>query len=109
MRKKIDSYFGFACKSRNLVTGAGTCKVMATKGKLKLMIITEDIAEGSKEKMEKLAKANNIPYRIYGLSDHLSQITGTLGRSVFGITDKKFAETIEKEIDSEKSKEKEVF
>ncbi|MEG0157207.1 MAG: ribosomal L7Ae/L30e/S12e/Gadd45 family protein, partial [Anaerovoracaceae bacterium] len=94
MRKKIDSYLGFAKKSGNLVSGANTCTVTATRGRVKLLIIAEDIAENSREKMIKLAQSKNIPYVIYGLSDELSRITGTSGRSVFGITDRNFAQTI---------------
>ena len=109
MKKKTDSYLGFAKKSGNLVSGTGTCKVMADRGKLKLLIIAEDIAEGSMEKMKKLAASGDIPYRIYGLSDHLSQVTGMHGRSVFGITDKQFADIVTKQIDTEQSSEKEVF
>jgi len=109
MKIKIDSYLGFAKKSGNLVTGAGTCSIMAAKGKLKLMIIAIDIADSSREKMERLAKSANIPYRIYGESDYLSKVTGNSGRSVFGITEKKFAEIIVNEIDSETSTEEEVF
>ncbi|MGI6721828.1 MAG: L7Ae/L30e/S12e/Gadd45 family ribosomal protein [Anaerovoracaceae bacterium] len=109
MQKKIDSYFGFARKSGSLVSGAGTCEVLAGKGRLKLLIITEDTAEGSCRKMQRLARANNIPYRIYGNSDHLSHVTGMSGRNVFAVTDQGFADVITKEIDAEQKYEKEVF
>lgn len=109
MRKKTDSYLGFARRAGRLVTGAGTCETLAPKGKLKLMIIAEDISEDTRRKMENLALKNGISCRIYGNADHLSHITGTSGRSVFGITDKGFAEAIETEIDLEKSEEREVF
>lgn len=109
MRSKIESYLGFAKKSGNLISGGNTCEIAIRKGKIKLLIIAEDIAENSKEKMIKLAIANNIKYVIYGLSDELSQMTGSVGRSVFGIKDENFANTIAKEIDVKQQIDKEVF
>ena len=109
MRKKIDSYIGFAKRSGNLVTGTGTCEVMASRGKLKLLIIAIDTSDGTMKKMKNMAKSGGIPYRVYGSSEALSHMTGTSGRNVFGITDGEFAKTIAKEIDSEVSDEKEVF
>ena len=51
IRNKVMSYLGFAAKSRNLVTGAGTCQMMMEKGRIKLLIVTEDIAENTEKKM----------------------------------------------------------
>lgn len=102
---KPESLMGFAAKSRDLVTGSNTCEIEAKKGRLKLLIIAEDIAEGSREKMIRTADTNGIPYRIYGDSDGLSHITGCSGRSVFGITDSGFARSIIKEIDITSDKE----
>lgn len=107
MRKKIDSYLGFAKKSRNLISGGNTCVIMGQKKKLKLIIVCEDASENSKEKMMTLARKNKIPCLTYGKSDDISRITGTTGRSVFGIVDSKFAEIIVHTIDQEKIKDKE--
>ncbi|MCI2061980.1 MAG: ribosomal L7Ae/L30e/S12e/Gadd45 family protein [Eubacteriaceae bacterium] len=110
---KPESLMGFAARSKSLVSGSNTCEINAKKGKLRLLIVAEDIAEGSREKMVRLAESGGIPYRIYGKSDDLSHITGTSGRSVFGITDRGFADSIMKEIDitldTEQAKNKEVF
>lgn len=109
MKKKINSYMGFAKKSGNLVSGGNTCQVTGEKGRLKLLIIAEDASENSREKMIKLAGKTKTAYRIYGRTDDLSHATGTSGRSIFGVNDRNFADTIMNAIDEEQSKEKEVF
>ncbi|MEE3362904.1 MAG: ribosomal L7Ae/L30e/S12e/Gadd45 family protein [Anaerovoracaceae bacterium] len=107
-----ETLMGFAARSRNLVAGAGTCESNMKRGKLALLIITEDAAEGSREKMKRMADAAGVPCRIYGSSDTLSKAAGAPGRCVFGITDRQFAGSIIREIDRGEGKaneEKEVF
>lgn len=99
MRKKVDSYLGFAAKSRNLISGYHTCLHSIKQRKMKLLILSEDLSENTIDKLVKLSKENGIPSRIYGKSVELSRATGNQGRGVFGITDKNFADIILKEID----------
>ncbi len=103
MRKKIDSYLGFAKRSRNLLMGYNTCLLAMNKKKLKLLILASDVSENTIKKLVKTAKDRNIEYRIYGNCEELSQICGTTGRGVFGITDQNFARVILKEIDEDQS------
>lgn len=108
IRNKVESYLGFAARSRNLITGYNTCIMMMEKRKVRLLILAEDLAENTVEKMLTQCKKNKIEYRIFGNSDDLSHITGKSGKGIFGITDKHFAEIICKEIDLIQS-EREVF
>ena len=111
MKKPTESYLGFAKKSGNLLAGYNTCVSAMNKGKVKLLIICEDIAENSMEKITCLARANQTKYRIYGHSDVLGPACGSPGRAIFGITDAGFADTIAKAIEQERietSEEKEV-
>jgi ribosomal protein L7Ae-like RNA K-turn-binding protein len=111
MKKQTETYLGFAKKSGNLLAGYNTCVSAMNKGKIKLLIICEDVAENSMEKITGLARANQINYRIYGHSDRIGPVTGNPGRAIFGVTDSGFAETIAKAIDRESiesSEEKEV-
>ena len=48
--QKVISYLGFAKKSRNLLTGVNTCTFALAKGKVRLMILAEDISEKTAEK-----------------------------------------------------------
>ena len=101
MRSKLHSYMGFAKKSRNLIMGYNTCLFAMSKKKVKLLIIAEDTSENTRKKIEKDAKKHQVTYRIYGTSDELSEMAGTGGRSIFGITDQNFAQVILKEIDKD--------
>ncbi len=80
--------------------GYNTCILAMNRNKVKLLIICSDISENSLKKLRQTAEDKHVTYRIYGLSDDISQMCGTTGKSVFGITDKNFAESILKEIDS---------
>ena len=96
-RSKLESYMGFAAKSRNMVTGYNTC-----------MVIASDLSDNTKKKMLALAEAGKVRYRIYGDVESLSQMTGKRGKGIFGITDFHFAEIIGTESDRIQS-EREVF
>lgn len=108
MRSKIESYMGFAARARSLSTGYNTCVFMMEKGKIRLLVLAEDLSENSKEKMIRAAKQYEVPYRIYGKMDELSHITGTEGKGIFGLADKNLADAIVNEIDRQ-SLEEEVF
>lgn len=97
MRKKIDSYLGFAKKSRNLLTGFNTCE--SSIKKIKLLIIAEDISENTVKKLVKLSEKNRVPYRFYGNTEELSKVTGSQERGVYGVTDVNFADVILRELD----------
>ena len=101
MRKKVDSYLGFAAKSRNLVSGYYTCLHAIKQKKLKLLILSEDLSENTVKKISKLSNECGVPLRIYGKSEELSNVTGSQERGVFGIIDVNFADAILKEIDGE--------
>lgn len=101
MKKKVISYLGFAKKSGNLVSGVNTCTFTMAKRKAKLVILAEDISENSEKKIMKEIRKYGIPFVKYGKSEELSHATGSNGRNVFAICDKKFAEVIMNEIDGE--------
>lgn len=101
MRKKIISYLGFAKKSGNLLAGVNTCTFGMNKGKVKLMILAEDISENSEKKIMKEIRKHNVKYVKYGSSEEMSHAIGSSGRNVFGICDDNFMKVILSEIDRE--------
>ena len=109
MRKKIYSYLGFATKSRKLINGFNTCVFSMKKRNVKLLIVAEDISENTEEKILREAEKYGVTYRRFGSIEELSGITGEECAGIFGITDDNFANVILREIDEEKSMEKEVF
>ena len=104
MREKIDSYLGFAAKSRSLVVGTDTCRILMGKGKIKLLLIATDLSENSKEKIIREAVKNNVPYKIYETKEKLSKLTGEKTSGVFGILDDNFKDVIVKELENKEGK-----
>ncbi|MGN0704762.1 MAG: L7Ae/L30e/S12e/Gadd45 family ribosomal protein [Lentihominibacter sp.] len=101
MKKKLISYLGFARKSGNLISGVNTCTFGMNKGKVRLVILAEDISENSEKKILKEIRKHNVKYVKYGDSEELSHATGCSGRSVFAVCDDNFAKVILNEIDRE--------
>lgn len=99
MRKKIDSYLGFAKKSGNLISGVNTCTFGMAKGRVKLMILAEDISENSEKKIMKEIRRYGVRYVKYGSGDEISHAVGEAGRSVFAVCDDNFAKVILDEIE----------
>jgi len=102
MNRKIISYLGFAKKSGNLVAGVNTCTFALKKGKVKLMVLAEDISENSEKKIMKEIRRYGVNYVKYGNSDEMSHAIGSEGRNVFAICDDNFAKVICDVIDQEK-------
>lgn len=100
-RTKTLSYLGFARKAGKLVSGMGTCEIQLKKRQLHLLLLAEDMAEGSMEKALALARRYEVPYAVIGTGEELSRITGTSGRYVFGVTDAHFAGVIASSIEKE--------
>ena len=103
MKDKVLNYMGLAARGRMLVNGYNTCMFMAGKGKIKLIILAEDLAENSMKKMVSLAAMHNIPYIVYGTKEVLSHRTGNVEAGIFGVTDENLAAAISREIDHRKS------
>ena len=101
MKKKIDSYLGFAKKSGNLMSGINTCSFGLSRGKVKLVILAEDISENSEKKMMKEIRKHGVKHVKYGRGEELSHIVGESDRSVFAICDDNFAKVILDEIKGE--------
>ena len=53
MNSKALTLMGFAKKSGNLVSGVNTCSFNLSRGKVRLMILAEDISQGSEKKSER--------------------------------------------------------
>ena len=73
-RSKLESYMGFAAKSRNMVTGYNTCMLMMKKRQIKLLVIASDLSDNTKKKMLALAEAGKVRYRIYGDVESLCRL-----------------------------------
>ncbi|MBQ9708495.1 MAG: ribosomal L7Ae/L30e/S12e/Gadd45 family protein [Firmicutes bacterium] len=100
MKNKVISYLGLARRAGKLVSGVNTCTVNMAKGRVKLMILAEDISDNSRNKIMKEIRRYNVPYVSWGTIDEMSHAVGSEGRSVFAICDKGFADVILKETET---------
>ena len=99
-KRKLASYMGFASKAGKVAAGTNTCIFTMQKGKVRLLIIAEDLAENGREKLIFSADQNGVEYRIFGQADDLAHYTGKYGAGVFAITDDNFAKVIVETIDN---------
>ena len=109
MENKVLSYLGFAARARKLVTGYNTCLYMMEKKKIRLLLLAEDLSENTKKKMVSAAQRCGVPCKIYGAGEQLSEITGNVGKGIFGIPDENFAKVISEGIEQIQSEKKEEF
>ncbi len=99
LSSKLSGYLGFSARARKLQTGYNTVLGLIEKRKARLVIIAEDAAEGTKDKISGKCRSHSVPCAVFGESDELSHITGTGATMVFAVIDGDFAKTINREID----------
>ncbi len=95
---KIESYLGFAARARKLYTGYNTCEMMMEKRRVCLLVLAADLSEGSRDKMQGLAKKHKVVCVTYATIDELSHATGTENKGIFGVGDESLAKAILTEI-----------
>ena len=99
LSEKLSGYLGFAARARKLQNGYNTTLFLLKKGKAKMVLIAEDAADGTKDKILQKAQSAGVKAVVFGKSDELAHITGNGSGMVFTITDKNFVESISWEID----------
>ena len=99
-KRKLASYMGLAAKAGKIAAGTNTCIFTMAKGKAGLLIIAEDIADNSREKLMTAARQNEVEVRVFGQADDLAHYTGKYGAGAFCVTDSNFAEVIVQTIDN---------
>ncbi|MBQ1490045.1 MAG: ribosomal L7Ae/L30e/S12e/Gadd45 family protein [Eubacterium sp.] len=105
---KLRGYLGFSAKARQLSAGYNTCLTLIRKRRVKLLIVAEDAAENTIDKMTQKCRSAGVPLRVFGKKDELSGVTGRSGNSIFAVTDENWGRVIREEIDRQRS-EGEVF
>ncbi len=94
MRNKILTLLGFAQKSGNLLSGENTCELFIKKNKIKLIIISKEASDNSKNKFIGICDVKNIPVIVFGSKLELSKAIGKDNRAIIGIKDQSFANRI---------------
>ncbi len=96
INNNILGLIGLAMKAGKICFGADSVEENIIKQKVKLLIISEDSSERTKNKFIKLCEKYNIPVIIDGDIDTLSKAIGKNNKAIIGIKDINFAESIQK-------------
>jgi ribosomal protein L7Ae-like RNA K-turn-binding protein len=91
MIDKAYMFLGLIQKSGNLTSGTDAVELEIKKNKCKLLIISNDASDNTKEKFEKLAMLHNVHYVNFGNKDELGIAIGKSSRSILSIKDENFA------------------
>ena len=81
-------------KAGKIAFGADMCVEHMKKKEAKLLILSEDLSERTKEKFINLANDNCIDYFSFGTIEELSQSIGKTNKGIIAVLDEGFANKI---------------
>lgn len=96
-RQKAINLLGLAKRAGKLVTGTETVIGETNKGKVKAIIMASDVQANTAEKVDRVARKNNIPMINSFTTDEVSKAIGKK-RKVLGLTDVGFTKALVKKI-----------
>lgn len=96
INSNILGLIGLAMKAGKVCFGADSVEENIIKQKVRLLIISEESSERTKNKFIKLCEKNNIPVIIDGDIESLSKAIGKNNKAIIGIKDINFASSIQK-------------
>lgn len=96
INNNILGLIGLAMKAGKVCFGADSVEENVIKQKVKLLIISEDSSERTKNKFINICEKYNVPVIIDGDIDTLSKSIGKSNKAIIGIKDINFAESIQK-------------
>lgn len=96
INNNILGLIGLAMKAGKVVFGADSVEESIEKRKVKLIIVSEDSSERTKNKFTKLCEKYNLPIIVDGNIDELSKAIGKNNKAIIGIKDINFANSIQK-------------
>ena len=101
-RDRVLSMLGLAARSRNVVSGGFATEEAVKSGKAYLVIIAEDASDNTRKKYSNMCEFYEVPYEYYRVKAILGHAIGKEERSCLAVTDKGFADSIQKHLlDSE--------
>lgn len=87
---------GLAMKAGKICFGADSVEENLVKQKVKLLILSKDSSERTKNKFIKLCEKYNVPVILDGNIEELSKSIGKTNKAIIGVKDINFAESIQK-------------
>ena len=94
MINKIYSILGICMKAGKLVCGSDVCIENIKKRKAKLVIVSEDASQNTKDKIANITKQNNITLIYFGEKEFLSKSVGKVDKAIYAILDDGFSKKI---------------
>ncbi|MCM1123160.1 MAG: ribosomal L7Ae/L30e/S12e/Gadd45 family protein [Eubacterium sp.] len=101
-RDRVLSMLGLATRSKNVVSGGFATEEAVKSGKAYLVIIAEDASDNTRKKYSNMCEFYGVSYKYYSVKAILGHAIGKEERSCLAVTDKGFADSIQKHlVDSE--------
>ncbi|MFI3201461.1 MAG: ribosomal L7Ae/L30e/S12e/Gadd45 family protein [Eubacteriales bacterium] len=97
-QNKIFSLLGLAAKSRNLVSGEFMTEKAVKEGKAFRVIVASDASDNTKKNFTNMCEFYKVPLMIYATKEELGHGIGKQMRASVAITDKGFADAINKKL-----------
>ena len=97
-KDRVLSMLGLATRSRNVVSGGFATEEAVKSGKAYLVIIAEDASDNTRKKYSNMCEFYEVPYEYYSVKDILGHAIGKEERSCLAVTDKGFADSIQKHL-----------
>ncbi len=85
---------GMANRAGQVTAGMNAVVRDLSQGKIKLLVVSEDIGDNSLKKIEHASEDQEVPLITLGTSQSLGNYTGAEKRSIVGIKDNNFAQAI---------------
>lgn len=95
--------FGISAKAGKVVSGTDLVLECLEKKNIFLVIVAEDASEKTLKNMKYSCEKNNTEIVVYGTIFENSKAIGKPSRAIIGITDKKLAEVIKKQIQNKQN------
>ncbi|MDE7132680.1 MAG: ribosomal L7Ae/L30e/S12e/Gadd45 family protein [Lachnospiraceae bacterium] len=97
-KDRVLSMLGLATRSRNVVSGGFATEEAVKSGKACLVIIAEDASDNTRKKYSNMCEFYEVPYEYYSVKEILGHAIGKEERSCLAVTDKGFADSIQKHL-----------
>lgn len=89
--QRIYGLLGIARKTGNVVSGTSQLQSAFGRGEIRFLLVAEDAAEGSVDKMVRLSEQENVGWARFSDQQMLGQLAGRENRNCIGIRDEQFA------------------
>lgn len=94
MINKLLNFIGLTRKSGNIIIGSNLVETALNKNKVRVIIVTKDASENTRDKIMSLAKRKNVKVINTLYKEDLGYALGKSEISVAGVTDARMAEVI---------------